>query len=186
MKTVAIFTYNELSDEAKEFAYKKWLDSEREFYFGNDWLTSIKKGLDHFDFRLNDWQIDYYCASKGFFRLITGHDREVIKLTGIELKDYILGSYPVYYDLYTPNKLVEVFEGNAPFTGMCYDEEFLQPIKDFLKEPYNITFFELMKLAVKAALKGLENDYEYSQSKEYFEQEAESNEYEYFINGREY
>jgi hypothetical protein len=43
-----------------------------------------------------------------------------------------------------------------------------------------------MEKATIEVLSAMEKEYEYCQTKEYFEQEAESNEYEYFINGREY
>lgn len=185
MKTVEIYSYSELSEEAKVKAYQNWLNEDREFFYG-DYMETIHKGLGHFGFNLINWSFEYWNASRAYIKITSSHDEEIEELSGHDLANYLVTHFSDIWNKYR-KKYVNLFnDGDCLLTGMCYDEGFLQPIKDFLKEPYNITFFELMELAVKAAFKELQNDYEYCESKEYFEQKAESNEYQYFENGREY
>jgi hypothetical protein len=183
MKTVQIYSYNELSEEAKEFAYQQWLNEDREFHFGQDYIKSIKKGLEHFGFKLLGWSIDYYCASNAYTK-ISEIDEEIEELTGEELKKHILEHFNTAWCKYS-KKYVDTFAGNCPFTGVCTDENFLDKVKEFLANPKDINLRELMKECVQDSLNELEKEYEYTQTKEYFE-EQDADEYEYFESGRKY
>lgn len=186
MKTVNIFSYSELSEEAKEFAYQEWLKKDREFFYESEYINTLVKGLEHFDFRLKNYSFDYFCASNGYFRIESYLDQEVLELTGNELKDYIIENYSERRSIFRHYDFVNIFSGNCELTGACYDEDFLQPVKDFLESPTNDNLYDLMKECINSLMKALESDYEGCQTKEYFEDEAIFNDYEYFENGEEY
>ena len=185
MKTVEIYSYSELSDEAKGNAYQNWLNKDREFFYG-DYMETIHKGLGHFGFDLTDWSFECWKASNAYIKITSSHDEEIEELSGHDLANYLVTHFSDIWNKYG-KKYVNLFnDGDCPLTGMCYDNSFIQIVNDFIKNPTNITFLELMEKATMELLSDMQNDYEYCESKEYFEQEAESNEYQYFENGREY
>jgi len=74
-------------------------------------------------------------------------------------------------------------ENSCPLTGYCVDDDTLQPVFDFMKKPDSTTFEELMGNCLDNWLKACENDYEYSNSMEFFLDQAEANEYEFTEDG---
>jgi hypothetical protein len=72
-----------------------------------------------------------------------------------------------------------LLEGNCPFTGVCFDESFLDPVREFMKDPKNITFEDLINDCVMAWWKECEADYEHQQSEEYFTELCNINDYEF-------
>ncbi len=72
---------------------------------------------------------------------------------------------------------------NCPFTGVCYDYDFLMPVIEFLDKPKsNVSNMDLVK-----SMPSLEDIYqkemEYMTSDEYIIQELESRDYEFDENG---
>ena len=186
MKTVEIFTYNELSEDAKEKAYQNWLNKDREFFYRDEYMETIHKGLDHFGFNLTNWSFEYWNASNAYIKITSSHDEEIEELFGHGLAGYLIVHYSDIWSRYG-KKYVNLFNDNdCTLTGVCHDNSFIQIINDFIKNPTNISFLELMKKATMEVFSDMQKEYEYCESKEYFEQEAEANEYQYFINGREY
>ena len=114
----------------------------------------------------------------------SNHSHEEIEnFSGARLFKY-LQNYMTLRSKYE-NKIINLLDGNCPFTGYCADEDFLDPIKEFMKSPKNITFRELMEECVHEGLKAIENDYEYQNSREYFEEETLSNNVEFTEEGEQ-
>ena len=74
-------------------------------------------------------------------------------------------------------------ESCCPFTGVCYDEDLLQPFKEFIKKPDGRTFEDLLREAVETLRISLENEDEYRYSDEGIEQDIEANGYEFMEDG---
>ena len=57
-------------------------------------------------------------------------------------------------------------ESSCPFTGVCYDEDLLHPLKEFIKQPDGRTFEDLMSEAGESLRNSLENEEDYLNSDE--------------------
>ena len=187
MKTIKInlFSFDELSNEAQQNAYENWLNTEREFFWGEEAIGSIKHSLDHFGFDLYDYSIDYSCANQSSvsIRRLFDFPDEINNMTGIRLYKYIYNNY-----LFQPAKYNKsgnsILSGNCPFSGYYMDEVFLDEIRKFMDKPYNITFYDLMNNCIYNCLKEIEEDYEYQNSFNYFAEECEANEIEFTQDGK--
>lgn len=97
---------------------------------------------------------------------------DIAKLSGVRLYKYIVNNYELSKD--------------CPFTGVCYDEDLLQPIREFLKHPTNIDFNELIMDCGYSLLKSIHNEGEYIYSDDGIKDFLSGNEYEFTENGEFY
>jgi len=188
MRTIEtkLYKFEELNTEAQEAAREKFNEGNIDFPWQEENLESMKKGLEFYGFKLKDYSFDYYCATSGNFQIKSTHyEDEVEELSGARLYKYLLNNFSTYRCQYTKEQK-ETLSGNCPFTGYCVDENFLDPIREFMKLPTEITFMELMEESVHAVAKAIENDYEHSQTMEYFKDHAEANELEFTKEGEQY
>lgn len=130
-------------------------------------------------------------------------------LSGIRLRTYLLNNYygifytPKYYGkqiscntttytiphtIYKHQRDSKVLftDSDCPFTGACFDEDFLNVFRAFIKAPDNRTFKDLIDQAIQDVFKNMWSEYEYKQSFEYFEQDAIGNGYEFTSDGTRY
>lgn len=193
MRTIEtkLFNFDELSEEAKETAHNNFLNSEREYFWMEENLESLKKGLEHFGFELKDWSIDYYCATNAYLKIVyqnsNGWVDEEDTLSGVRLWKFINNNMLDYWCKYKKKyEYGKLLDGNCPFTGYCADENFLDAVREFMKQPKNITFQELMEECAHGVMKAIQDGYEYQNSREFFEEEAQANEYEFEEDGTRY
>lgn len=85
-----------------------------------------------------------------------------------------------YYRVFRSNFEVE---SCCPFTGVCYDEDLLQPLKEFIKQPDGRTFENLMTEAGESLRTSLESEDEYRDSDEGIKEDIEANDYEFTEDG---
>jgi hypothetical protein len=85
-----------------------------------------------------------------------------------------------YYRVFRSNFEVE---SCCPFTGVCYDEDLLQPLKEFIKQPDARTFDDLMTEAGESLRISLESEDEYRNSDEAVKETIEANAYEFTEDG---
>lgn len=190
MRTIEknIYTYNELpTQKAKDKALQAYQEGY-EFFGGDEALETIKKGLEHFNFKLVDYSIDWSgMYSPSWFRIEDNnehdYDSDEYDLEGVALADYLKND--TYFCKYE-KKICGTFEANCPFTGVCYDESFLDPMKKFIASPRNLTFKELMKECVDEVLKDCKAEYEYTNEEDYFIEECKCNDYEFYEDGSMY
>jgi hypothetical protein len=165
-KTIKIYNYSELSDQAQENAFSKWLEHS-EFLWHSDYRNSLKSFTRNFDcIRLVDWNVsenDYN------FRL---YDTEL--------------SYDNYYVNSDKKTLLEIANSNEyNLTGFSADFLFHDVIK---KEKENILkmnkddLIEFFRDIYRNFFSGWSSDIAHSFSLEYFE-ENDANENEYLENG---
>jgi len=189
MRTIEkqLYTFDELNDKAKAKALEKHNESF-EFFGGDEILETIKKGLEHFDFKLNNYSIDWTNANRSSWSIEDqniGYDEDgdVTELAQEDLAEYFKNN--TYYCVYQ-KKIRNTFEGNCPFTGVCYDEDFLDPIRKFITKPTNITFKELIDECIYNVLVAGEKEYDYQTSEAYFIEDCEANDYEFYEDGTMY
>lgn len=77
--------------------------------------------------------------------------------------------------------------GNCPLTGVCYDCDILQPVINCLlyKEKYS-TLEDLITAALNEFFEAWRADLEYTESFEFYKEEAEANAWEYLRSGRRF
>lgn len=157
MRTIEItaYTFNELNEDAKQTA----LDN-----FSND--LSIE--LSHQELENSIEQFHKVFGTKSGYRswldLSKGHiDDDILDLSGLRLLKYLINNFwgdlfkPKYYSKWRKGSETEnrpqlvkryskvQFEANCVLSGVCYDNDILEPIYNFLKNPEpEITFERLL------------------------------------------
>lgn len=92
-------------------------------------------------------------------------------MTGVRLFKYLTNNYPGISDNWFPS-------------GLCYDQEFLQPFVAFLKKPCKYTNIdELLENGVNNVIHAANSEYEYQTSDDGFIEMADANGYEFFEDG---
>jgi hypothetical protein len=78
-------------------------------------------------------------------------------------------------------------EADCPFTGVCSDYYLIKPIEEYLKNPDpNKTYKELIKYCLDSWAESCGEDYDYTFSDEYVQEELENNEYEFTEDGSKF
>ena len=175
MKTIKVnlYSFEELSEESKEIAIENYNNSYHEFFAGEDGINSIKAGIKYFDFDLNNWEFDYSDHNRSYVDISSDNS----ELEYVRLWKYLINQNYINDDF---------LSGNCPFTGYCVDESFLDPIRNFINKPYDVTFEELIIECVESALIDIQNDYEYTLTEVYIAEEFEQMETEFTIDGNIY
>jgi hypothetical protein len=159
---IKLFSFSELSDEAKEKAIEHWRDIERDFAWAGEWQDSLDEFCKVFPIEWAEWDI-YHGIS---YKMIC--DDEISELSDVRLSIYLQN-----YDI----------GDDCPFTGFCGDEDILEPMRDFLKKPDDRDFESLLYECLQSWLSGMRKDYEYQLSDEYISETLEINEYDFNENG---
>ena len=106
-------------------------------------------------------------------------DDEIEELKGESLKKYL-----------EENFSVSTIFSCCPFTGVCYDETLLTPFRDFLLKQNNYVNFENVNLedlftdAFDSLRECIDDEIDYRNSEESILETIESNDYEFYENGK--
>lgn len=206
MRTIRtkVYKFNELTTEGKEKAIEAYRNSNYECDY--HWLTSeamatIKAGLEAFNCDLADWSIDFQNASSWKVNFNIENLDAVQDFSPIRLKTYLLNNFydnffaPKHYGDYKERKsgkwsyarYSKIFkvETDCPFTGVCYDYNFLEPFRKFIQSPDRSDFEELVNDAVQSVIRCVESEIEYQNTDEAITETIEANEYEFLANGKQ-
>jgi len=203
---VKLFSFDELSEEAKEKAINKFRDNEYNTtpWFIDDANNTFEKFADLFSIH---WQnIDYCEPYRNEYKIRL--DDNVLTLTGQRLATYIWNNYKndlfkrkylksfdghkkhkniinqmgvnKYCSYYSPIKL----DNSCVLTGVCYDESVLKPIYEFLNNPKdNVDFETLLNDCIYSLCGDVADEYEYQFSDEAIIETIQANEYEFTEDG---
>jgi hypothetical protein len=208
MKTIEVKVYEfaELSETAKQRAIDNYLNKgyDNQFYY-DEIISSAKAVAEIFNLKFGGEYTD----------IRHGHiDDDILNLSGIRLYKYIWNNYgselfkgKYYGKLVNTNKdgsTIEVskshpaglrhvkryskctLENSCVLTGVCYDDDILQPVYDFLKKPEsNVTFTYLIGEIESAIQEAFSNTEDWLNSSEFVTQEIEANDYEFTEDGEE-
>ena len=192
---VKVYSFEELTPEAQAKALDKVREFEQEFGMEpsvGDAVDTIKKAFDEFGINLKDWSIgtDRY---RSFVRFDV--DEHVEELKGMRLRTWLLNNhYNLFFQKKTYGKHKErangkwshdryskiIFvESSCPLTGVCYDEDFLDTFRAFIKKPNNSTLEDLLNSAADDIFKTLESEYEWRTSDEGIMETSDINDSEF-------
>lgn len=205
MRTVRtkIYKFEELKKDAQQIA----IDHYRNNYLNNDFIyddayNTVKEFNSVFNTEegRNSW-LDVY----------TDHiNDEILELKGFRLQKYIWNNYKnqlfkgKYYSLWSKKDISYKYhkegypvlkvryskvlkQSSCVLTGMCYDDDMLQPIYDFLEKRdfsnCTITFYHLLNDCFDELRKSIENEIDYRNTDDAIIEEIKANDYEFTENG---
>ena len=205
MRTVKtkVYLFNELSEEAKETAIENYRnkDYDNSVYY-DDITESVKAVIDLFNLSTGREYSDIRTDSI---------DDTILELSGARLYTYLINNY--YSDLFKPEYIKTLdreFKANAfickvktnhkgekytqifskfkvsnecVLTGVCYDNNILEPIYSFLKKPTNETFEDLLQDIGHAISRAYSDMEEWLYSVEYITDSIQGNDYEFTKEG---
>lgn len=168
-ETIKIYTFEELSDEAKENALSWYRGDGFEYHWSDEWRESLQGFADYFELSLTHWEVS--TCGPYHFRFSCRND-DIENLQGMRLWKYFKNNG------FDPD--------DCQFTGYCGDESYLKPFREFMQKPDNRTFDDLMRDCLDAGFSDWQNDMEYQESDEYCIDHIIANEYEFTENGKRY
>lgn len=172
MKTIEInlYSFNELSEEAKEKALENWR-YEQEYFWADDSIESLKKFAEHFNAELTNYGIDFFGCSHSHAKFNVPDE----EFTENELKSLIesMGTY---------NSETLRGNGDCKFTGVCFDEDAADGARRaFFNGERDLN--SILQAGFATWLKDVQADAEYQQSEEYFAEHCEGNDYTFEADG---
>lgn len=196
-ETINIYSFDELSEEAKQKAIEN--NRPEEIFWADENRQSMEAFADLFPIKVTNWS--YGNQGEGVDFYFTCED-EIENLSGQRLATYIWNNYRK--DLYTykqywrcgehfncvgansKHTTSKIFldEFGCPFTGYCMDNEIIAPLFAFMRKPdANTTFEDLLNDCFSAWIKACNNDIEFQNSDDQIIETIKSNEYEFDENG---
>lgn len=212
MRTIEVnlYEYDELSDSAKERA-RDWYRHGMEYAWLDEWIDSARAFAEATGTTLKDYSIGL--CSHSYFHIaevttipwfVDGQN----ELTGLRLRTWIInnvlpnlvkgkyygkgyrGENGKYVHKFRHSKIQMEYD-NCPLTGFCGDQDFIQPLLDFVNCPdsgwngtrKNCTYNDLLNECFDEGLAGIINDLEHQESDEYIEEQIQANEYEFTEEG---
>jgi hypothetical protein len=210
MRTIEknIYSFNELTEEAKA----KAIDNHRIFIYENEHFLAydirslfdviggqFNCNWDSFDVANNDINVTYsfsdniselsgiralkwlennffpFVEKPKFLKCFNGKKEK----WPYRYRKYGKGINGIYTLLYST-----IFVGiDCPFTGFCYDYDFIRPFIEFRKKPNDTTIQELFESGFYSVIKSANAEYEHSLSDEAIIDTILANEYEFYEDG---
>ncbi len=211
-ETINIYSFSELSEEAKGKAIENFRNKyhDYQFYF-DEIIDTVKKVVDLFNLK----------TGRQWDDLRTSHlEDNITELKGLRLRTYLINNYwgslyerkylgcigdnrvinhrmsnTRYYDMKKGARVNSTnfiysnvqFTNDCTLTGVCFDNEILQPVYDFLKKPCPSTTFEdLMQEIGDAISKAFRDTEEWVNSDEFITDHMEASGYEFEEDGSLY
>ncbi|GCD12620.1 hypothetical protein [Clostridium tagluense] len=198
-----VYAYNELSARAKEKALQDFCNDED--YIGADNEKSLDKFSEIFPVINLSWEY----GDRNFINFdLDCEYEEIEKLTGVRLSKYLWNNYKTdlfqgkFFSLWsktekskTNPKVGElkirhsktIKDNCCVMTGYYVDEALLTPIYEFMNKPNdNITFKGLIAKCLNSWVKCCNEDYNFHYSEESFQENCDSNNWEFLISGKMY
>jgi hypothetical protein len=209
---VKVYQFEELSEEAQEKAHEDWLGSGFEYFWVDEAIKSLNKFEEIFPIKIGDYSVGAYNTDVRW--RFTGDDA-LEELDGLRLAKYIWNNYktdifkPKFIGSMKTNELIkhkriksseQYSNGNRSnhyysgcqidtscvLTGVCFDQDILDPIYEFLKKPDGRNFPALVEDCIKEWEKSIQSDCQYQESLESFKETCEANEFEFTESGKRY
>ena len=143
--TIKLYTFDELSDEAKKKAHETFLSTGDYWGASGDATATIKKVEELFGIKLSDWEINSYNPRYPTvaFQDSRWHD-DALDLKGNRARAYLWNNFGKvlltgrYYSKWHGTKYAHsrlffdrVYDGTCPLTGVCFDCDALDPLAYF-------------------------------------------------------
>lgn len=203
MKTIElkIYSFDELSEEAKEVAIENYRNNNTEVFWASENRDTMEKFAELFPIKVTHWE--YGGRGEGVDFHFTADDT-IEELSGTRLATYIWNNYR--NEIYKPkqywicqghhnavgmnakhrNSKIFLDRFGCPLTGYCMDDDIIAPLFDFMDKPTNQNFKELLEDCFDEWIKACNTDIEWQNSDEYITEELVNNGYEFEEDGTKY
>lgn len=206
MKTIEtkVYTFDELSDSAKEKA-RDWLRySDSDYAWTGEWRDTLKAFESLFPVRVKDWSVDYNGGSVQWD--FTGDD-DKRELKGSKLISYLWNHYSdslyqgKYYGKLVPHEVTKEHPAglehkkrysrtlleHKSLTGYCADEDIMRPLWDVMDgKDMQSTFEDVLGKCFDSWASAWAKDMEYQTSDEYIEDNIRANDYTFTAEGKRF
>jgi hypothetical protein len=213
MKTVEIklYKFSELSDRTKQYAIDNWRNNETFDWIRDEATSSLNKFAEIFNI---DWrEIDYEEPYRNSYSIDL--DENILSLTGYKLAKYIWNHYrtdifkgkyygklvkthangdPIKTDKEHPagmrhvHRYSKIFmDDSCVMTGVCYDQDLLNPIYQFLNKPnVSIDFETLLNDCIYSLCHSVLGEIEANSEDDAIIETIEANDYDFTEDGKLY
>jgi len=194
---ITVYSFDELNDSAKEKAKTKYFENESFDWIWSDVISTIKEFCKRTDVSTSRNSL----LEPSFSNI----DDAILELSGERLMAFLYNNF----DFLWKRKYVKMFDGHKEhrnvrnkttksgkeyctyyssifvsndcvLTGMCYDDDFLKPIYDFLEKPTErIDFKSLIEDCFDSLKHAVESEIEYYLSMDYFKEYCVENNLEF-------
>jgi len=171
-KTINLYEFSELSDEAKQTALNNNANTS-EYFWGDDAIKSLEKFMEHFNCSLTRYSIDWFEKYRNEIKIDIPDYMENISVK--ELRGYIksMGKF---------NPKTKRGLGECKFTGYCADEDAADGArKAFFGGERNL--YDILYAGYKEWYRVANTDYEFQLSEEGFSEHCDANDYEFNEDG---
>jgi len=164
--TTKIYTFDELSKEAQEYAHENfWMRTEYPWH--SELEDVLREFSDLFGFSVYAWRYDSMMAQHN-----ESYSERHYLTEGEEAREWFKKHSAVIYN------------ANCPFTGYYLDEVALQPIRQFIEQTGRTdSVCDVLTECIGEIFRAVVADVEYYYSFESFAESIEANEYEFTENG---
>nr|DAG19518.1 MAG TPA: hypothetical protein [Caudoviricetes sp.] len=206
MRTLNVFTFNELSDAAKEKAVECFRSYRSGYDFDySEYKASLEAFAEDIGITIKDWS---YGLDGCTVRFDFGDQEGLDTMTGARAYTWIVNNVkglrpgPRVYTIsrevnrhgFTRNERIVkrvsgVYRADdcCNYTGVFCDENLMQPFREFLSKPDNRTIADLINEAIDSYCSSLQADLEYQESDEFLTEELVNGDTpEFFENGTIY
>lgn len=159
-KSYEVYTFDELSDEAKENALQEF-QNVTPYFWADDAIASLKAFANAINITIDDYEIDFYSCSHSSIK--TSND------------DHAITNDQAARDIKKDGEAMK-------FTGYCLDADLADGFyKEYLNGERNAG--ALFRAAFDSLLEAAQKDVDYQYSIEGFADFAEVNEYQFLADG---
>jgi hypothetical protein len=160
MKTITtdLYSFTELTQEAKDVAIQNFLSTDREYHWGGEWLDSLNALAEHFLGTVRSYSVSPYSPSHATIN--SRLDDDILDLAGIRAWTWLLN-----------NGLF--IDGDFMPTGYCGDCAAFRPLLDFCTRPApdSTTIRDVIAQCCDSLVGDWEADMRYQDSEEFAEDE---------------
>ncbi len=183
-----VYQFKELPEDVQEKIVSTWRDHD-EYFWGDENENALDAFKKTFPVTIGQWEYGY----RNYINHTENVEPEISALRGIRLYKYIVNNFgndlhtnKVYYGKNHKKRVSRIsYYDDCPLTGYCIDEDILEPIKNFLKNPDNQTSLnDILSDCLESWLIACKNDYESWLSEEVIIEDIEANKYEFTIDGK--
>ena len=201
MKTIEIklYKFEELSEAAQQAAIQQWQEQDSDNWCLKELIDSLKAFAEAFNINLYNYSLCDYSHIDA--RL--GHiNDEILELSGARLVTYIYNNYKhILYECkgygdyrklpsnkwdYKRRSKSKIINTCCPFTGVCFDEDILDPIRNFMLRPGKDNYEQLLQDCINSAEISANNAVEWENSSEYISETLIANDYDFTKEGEMY
>lgn len=186
-ETINLYRYSELSDEAKERALDDWRAHNYEINWQDELFDSLKTLIERSGFKLSDYSLglersyirldmpDEIAVMEGP-RAMAWIENNLLSNLRISPAQYKAKGYAKYGKAYRVGCIKP-----CPFTGVCYDEDFLDSLLANIRQGYCLK--DCYNWLANKYQELLDAEYEYQTSEEYIAETFEANDYHFTEDG---